>query len=379
MNRNEYRKNAYDMLHLAASIINGKKPSAKRLQQMDLDAVFEIAQAHSLTAICAYALESCGMDRQDFSEAKDKSIRRDVLMDSDRDTLFSAFEEEHIWHMPLKGILLKNIYPRLGMRQMADNDILIDPEYRERVRVILEGMGYTCEKFGSGISDLYFKEPSCSFKIYSGLVSENAGECISSYYKHIMEKLILRPGTDCEYEFGINDYYIYMTVNEFLHYSGGGTGLRSLLDAYVFLCKFSDRMDREYIGAELKKLGAADYDNMRSYLALTLFRYGGLNLEDKKVLDYYIFSGVYGNVENAISNGIGHKNRGSKLGYVLHRVFPGMNWVREYYPFFYRNKIFLPLLPPYRFLKGLIFNRRKLIYEMNVLLHGKFEKVSKWQ
>ena len=35
----------------------------------------------------------------------------------------------------------------------------------------------------------------------------------------------------------------------------------------------------------------------------------------------------------------------------------------------------LPAILP----EGLIFNRRKLIYEMNDLLHGKFEKVSKWQ
>ena len=379
MNRNEYRKNAYDMLHLAASIINGKKPSAKRLQQMDLDAVFEIAQSHSLTAVCAYALESCGINRPDFTEAKNKSIRKNVLMDCDREELFAALDKEHIWHMPLKGILLNNIYPRIGMRQMADNDILFDPEYRERIREIMEDMGYSCERFGTGIHDSYKKEPSCNFELYSGLVKESDDKRIRSYYRHIMEKLILRPGTDCEFQFGLDDYYIFMTVNEYLHYSNGGTGLRSLLDAYVFLGRFSNKMDMAYVKEELKKLGIADYETMRTYIALSLFRYGGLNLEDKKILDYYIFSGAYGTVRNAISNGIGHKNHGSKLHYVWGRLFPGMGWLKEYYPFFYRHRLMLPLLFPFRIIKGIFFHRDKLRYELNVLLHRRFEKVSKWQ
>ena len=170
-----------------------------------------------------------------------------------------------------------------------------------------------------------------------------------------------------------------MTVNEYLHYSSGGTGLRSLLDAYVFLGRFSNKLDREYISEELKKLGAADYENMRTYIALTLFRYGGLNLEDKKILDYYIFSGAYGTVRNTISNGIGQKNHGSKLHYVWGRLFPGMGWLKEYYPFFYRHRIFLPLLFPFRIIKGIFLHRDKLRYEANVLLHRRFEKVSKWQ
>lgn len=38
--------------------------------------------------------------------------------------------------MPLKGILLKEMYPKIGMLQMADNDILYDKQYRKETSQI---------------------------------------------------------------------------------------------------------------------------------------------------------------------------------------------------------------------------------------------------
>ena len=55
-------------------------------------------------------------------------------------------------------------------------------------------------------------------------------------------------------------FYLYVTVHEYKHYAGGGTGLRSLLDAYVSLRRHGDGMDMAYIAAEAEKLGIAEFD-----------------------------------------------------------------------------------------------------------------------
>ena len=39
--------------------------------------------------------------------------------------------------MPLKGSVIKDLYPRMGMRQMSDNDILFDAERTKDVRTII--------------------------------------------------------------------------------------------------------------------------------------------------------------------------------------------------------------------------------------------------
>lgn len=43
-------------------------------------------------------------------------------------------EQRGIWYLPLKGIILKEFYPSVGMRQMSDNDILFDEAFAEQVR-----------------------------------------------------------------------------------------------------------------------------------------------------------------------------------------------------------------------------------------------------
>lgn len=46
---------------------------------------------------------------------------------------------------------------------------------------------------------------------------------------------------------------IYMIAHEYKHFSKGGTGLRSLLDTYVFLRHCDETLDKEYVESELKK------------------------------------------------------------------------------------------------------------------------------
>ena len=112
--------------------------------------MFEVCQQHILTACSAYALESAGVQDHDFTQAKEKAIRKNILLDAERVKILKRLESEKIWYMPLKGALLKNLYPKLGMRQMSDNDILCDSNYRARIKTIMLDMGFTCEHYEEG-------------------------------------------------------------------------------------------------------------------------------------------------------------------------------------------------------------------------------------
>ena len=69
-------------------------------------------------------------------------------MDIDKARLFERMEKGQIWYMPLKGTVIKELYPSIGMRQMSDFDILFDKKYAENVREIMLDLGFTCEHFG---------------------------------------------------------------------------------------------------------------------------------------------------------------------------------------------------------------------------------------
>ena len=59
------------------------------------------------------------------------------------------------------------------------------------------------------------------------------------------------------------------------------------------------------------------------------------------------------------------------LKYCLNRIFPPMVYIKLYYPFVYKHKIWMPFLPIYRFGKGLAFYRIQLKEEIVKLIKTK--------
>ena len=46
------------------------------------------------------------------------SLKKVFALESERAALTKFFEENNIWYLTLKGVLLQNLYPKMGMRQM---------------------------------------------------------------------------------------------------------------------------------------------------------------------------------------------------------------------------------------------------------------------
>lgn len=367
MEKREYRHYADAMIYLTVCAINGETPEQEKIAQFDLEKLLEVCQKHILTACVAYALESAGIHDHNFTQAKEKAIRKNILLDAERDKILKRLESEKIWYMPLKGAILKDWYPKLGMRQMSDNDILCDGSYRAYIKDIMLDMGFTCDHFGESNDDAYFKPPVCNFEMHNELFHACQIGNLHAYYNDVKSMLLKDEGNEYGYHFRTEDFYIYITAHEYKHFSGGGTGVRSLVDTYVFLRKFSDSLNWEYIYAELQKLNISDYEKQNRELAMKLFELKSLSDDENKLLNYYIFSGIYGTVENNVENNMERFGQGSKLRYVLCRLFPPMEQVKTYHPFFYEHKWLLPVLWVYRPIRGIFKNSKKLRAEIDVL------------
>lgn len=113
-------------LYLLSCAVNDTKLDNAKVGDMDLEAVFNVASRHMVSAIVAVALKSAGLTNRRFSQAFAQAQRKAVILNNDLAQIIASFEENGIWYMPLKGAVLKNLYPRFGMREMADIDMLID-------------------------------------------------------------------------------------------------------------------------------------------------------------------------------------------------------------------------------------------------------------
>ena len=368
MIENVYRTGAEDVIYLAACMVNGDEPDPERVAGMDLEQLYKTANRHLLTCIVGYALEAADVHDFVFIQAKSKAIRKIVLFDTERSAVLSELEKAGIWYMPLKGSVLKEYYPQIGMRQMSDNDILYDAS-REDLKIIMEGIGFTIEeKYGVGIHDHYFKPPVCNFEMHRKLFGPAHDRRLREYYQDVKVRLLKDEDNRYGYHFSPEDFYIYMIAHEYKHFYGAGTGLRSLLDTYVYLRRNSEILDWIYIKGELEKLGIADFESQNRNLALKLFG-DKMFTEDDEMLDYFISSGTYGKLEHRIWNKVDKFGGGirGKGKYLLSRIFPPIESVEKAYPFFYRHKILLPFLIIIRIAGGLTVRRRKLWSELRAL------------
>ena len=146
----ENKKVLDDLVYLAACAVNGQVPEKSRTEGMDLSLVYEAAQNHKLAAAAGMALESAGIRNGAFVQAVAKAMRKNALLDADRAELTRKLEEAGIWYMPLKGAILKDLYPRYGMREMADNDILVDAARAQDVGRIMQELGFEVKEAGKG-------------------------------------------------------------------------------------------------------------------------------------------------------------------------------------------------------------------------------------
>ncbi len=356
------RDDMSDLIYLVSCAVNETIPDAERVRDMDLAALFAAASGHMLAAAAAAALASAGVHDARFERAATSSLLRNAQMDTEMDTLFLRLEEAGIWYMPLKGVILQDLYPSYGMREMADRDILFDADRAEDVRAVMEDLGFRTESFGETHHDCYIKEPVCNFELHRVLFNPAADKGISAYFDAAAERLL----TDgCKKRFTPEDHYLFLIAHEYKHFARAGTGLRSILDTYVYLKNTA--LDMAYVSAELEKLGIADFEAANRSLALHLFGDGELTEADRDMLDYILSSGVYGTEQHRYENRFKNrfKNSGrSRLGYMLRRFFvpiskkkPDYEAFAEQYPVFYRYRILLPLLPFYRLCRSLAEGR----------------------
>ena len=309
------------------------------------------------------ALESIGLQTSEFRKAVARSRMICLQFDHHRAAVLAELERAGIWYMPMKGVILKEFYPGFGMREMGDNDILFDADRAENVRQIMTGLGFEIEKYNTGTHDVYRKPPASIFEMHRTLLLYLENTEAVSYYRHIKEKLLKDPDNQYGYHFSDEAFYIYMTVHEFKHYSRLGTGLRSLLDTYVYLK--NRKLDWNYISRELKTLKLSGFEKTNRELALNLFTGQLPDAEQQKMLDQILSDGTYGTVYAGVDRQISAKG---KLRYFFSRLtlpreimladFPILKKLPFLYPFFWIIRLF----------RGLFFRRKKLFIEIRSLL-----------
>lgn len=311
-----------------------------------------------------------------FKEQNSKELRKALLQDIYEEKILERFEKEGINCMPLKGIILKHLYPEFHMRSMSDLDILVDVDKLKETRKIMPELGFEVYRYDEH-HDIYRFSNCVNVELHKLLI---VGE-MEDYFQIGFERAHLKEGYSHIYELSIEDFYIHVLGHMAYHFAHGGVGIRLVLDVRVYLDKYGDQMDRQYIKQELQKAGLYTFACHAEKLANIWFGGEDSNEFYDELGMYIVNSGYLGSQEHKEILEV-VKQQGEKTGFksklkaVIVAIFLPYREMAFLYPILKKIPILLPFAWVYRWIEVLI-TRKENVLRVKRLLETRDNDVEK--
>lgn len=351
---------AYKMCDLIARALNG---SNDKYCSDDTELLFKVCCQHRIAALVSTVIDpKCKGYNGTWDPMFRLSALRKKHMDTERGKLISFLRENDIWYLPMKGLVLEQLYPAPHLREMCDNDILYDGDSYELVKAFMLKNDYKTEHSSKSVHvDEYRKPPYINFDLHKNFFNFSRNN-LAPYYNDI--KRLLIPVDEYEMKLSNEDFYVYMTAHCYKHFIDGGTGIRSFVDCYLYNKKVE--YNKDYVKAELYKLGITDFEERFSAMSDKLFSGGvpKLSENENETLLYVISSGAYGTKENYLNNKL---KTTSKNSYLWSRLFPPLEWYKGHVPFCYKHRWAIPFYCVYRIFDRVLRHHKRIKNEIDIV------------
>ena len=347
------------VISLIAAVINGT--ALQKNSDVDLSEVIDFAQKQSVLNLVAYAADLLEKKPDEHTMRFLDEFRMQKMIVEAQQELAAQdackkLDEMGVRHMLLKGSVMKNYYPSPDMRTMGDIDILVEADRCDEIVNAFIADGF---KF-AGEGDLHsnVKKGNAYIEFHRSMV-DSCHETLSAYYGDGFRLPHKCEGSEYEYRLTDEDFYVFLVSHIAKHYRYGGTGIRSLLDLYVYE-KALPSLDFDYINGELEKIGLLIFCNKIRKIAFDWYS-GSFGGEFDLMAEYIVSGGVYGiegtSMQNSfILDNIDENINSKKIKSVFAVIFPGYNEMKIRYPVLENKKILLPLFWIVRFFDTLIHN-----------------------
>ena len=336
----------------------------------------KFAKAQSLEVMLFLGAEKSGVQipAEVFSTLQKRAmlmLAYAVRQDSEADRIFALLRDKNIDFLPLKGAILRHMYPETGMRFMSDIDVLIKSEQYPAVEKLMrdEGYSFVCESDHEYIWD---RKNILHIEFHRRLIPSYNKDYFA-YYGDGWRPAKRDNGS--EYKMSDEDFLIYIFTHLAKHYRDSGIGLKHFIDIWVYLSK-KPELDMEYVEAELEKLQLSEFfKNVRA--ALKVWFEGGAENEKSDMITNWSFSGgayvcyekkVLSSAVKEAADRDGKKD--SRIMRVAKAAFMPYALMCQKYPFLRKAPVLLPVMWLVRIASAAIFKRgniKKRNSEINMM------------
>ncbi len=310
--------------------------------------------AHLLSAPLAELgiLPESGEVREKLDRVTFAAVYRAERTSYELSAICGALSDAGIAHIPLKGAVIRELYPEPWMRTSSDIDVLVRPEDADRAcEALTAALGYRND--GVAEHDVQLMTPS-------GLHVELHFETIEEYHlaaahrvlSRIWEHAIPREEGGFTYRLDGAMFYFYHIAHMAKHLRRAGSGARSLLD--LWLIRRHVEIDPDVLAGLLAEGDLAALAETAERLADAWFSGAEQNASSERLGRYVLNGGIYGSRDNSIAmDNVKHGRFGSMMRLIF---LPYRNMCIKY-PSLARHKLALPFYHLYRW-GSLVFRGR---------------------
>ncbi len=355
-----------DFLELVRCAMQSKTPGLDPVQ-VNWKGVFQLAQAHQLGVMIAYpALELVDSPASPVFQMGMQAVGSGLAQQQAQSRLLEqmrlSFPALQIPFLPLKGSLLRPMYPKPEMRTMCDLDILLHKEDLEKAGQWLKDNGFEQEE-GFDHDVPYSKPPYLHVELHYRLFSENTSASLSRFFASVWDQAQPKEEGGWEYRLSPEWFAAYLTAHFAKHVAGGGSGARSVLDLWLY--QKQTPLEEKKLLVLLDKLNLSQFYRRMIQLGECWMEGSPCPEELKQVQDYILQSGVYGTQEQRVLNQSAEAE--SKGKHLLRRFCPPLKDMRYHFPVLQRLPVLLPFCWMGRWLRVLKKGTGKFRHEMEVL------------
>lgn len=347
---------------LRCAIKQEKPPQAP--EGIDWEALFKLSKKQQVYSMLVSVIGLISVPEEFAREVRvysQNELVRMLAMKTELEEIEKELNKNSINHMYLKGLEICGYYPKASMRQMSDYDIIYDPSKRNLLIKIMKKHGYylgACEGYG----DDFYKKPYYTFEFHRMLFSDQ-----DEFHPDFNPwKNAVQLSNSSRFIISREDNYIYTICHLYKHYfCREGCGIRFYCDIYL-LRHSNDTLDFEYINSVLDEFGILSFHNSAVRLMDALFDNCESGGEEQELLNTIFENGIYGQAYDKVKIGL-EKNGGSKLKYIIKRVFPSKKMMVGNYKILEKYIVLLPFYYVYRIFEKFHHNKKDVSHELKRL------------
>ena len=335
-------------------------------EDFNWDSAATVLYEHHLVGMAVRGAARCGIPRshpviRQLTALFCKDVAASRLQMKQLDAVYTLFQENGIEYMPVKGAVIKPMYPQSELRAMGDADILIRQEQYPKIRELMSSLGLQ-EKVESD-HEYVWHRGDFKLELHKRLIPSYNKD----YYAYYGDgwRFARQDGQSSAYHLTPEDHFIYLLVHFAKHYRDGSISAKNLCDFWVCR-KACPHMDETYICTELRKLKLLDFYRNILDLLNTWFE-GAAPTKAVEILTQTAFrGGIYTLEESQLTVSVIKLNKetsslsGSKYKWLWKKLFPPASTLRQRFPVLKKYPVLLPFAWVVRWFDALFLRRDQL-------------------